>query len=77
MIEPVICACTTSGCASDNTNRASTSSAALPKLTFSKLPIVAPVCIATCSVPRRTQSASTAMATRPATKIQTGGVASV
>jgi hypothetical protein len=47
--------------------KARTSSAMLPKLTLSSPPIVLPACSAACSVARRSQSASTAIAIPPVT----------
>ena len=70
MIDPVICACTTWVWARDSTNSANTSSAALPKVTLSRLPMALPACSATCSVARRIQSASTPIATSPARNTQ-------
>ena len=62
MMEPVICAWTTRVSARERTKRAIASSAALPKLTFNRLPIVAPARFASYSVARRVQSATTAIA---------------
>jgi hypothetical protein len=53
--------------------RASTSSAVLPKLTLSRLPMVLPARSASCSVARRIQSAKTATATTLVRKTQVGG----
>ena len=73
MIEPVICACTTSGWPFARTNIASISSARLPRLTVIKPPIAGPVWWASCSVATRIQSASTPTPTMPAANTQTAG----
>lgn len=73
MIEPVICARTTSVLPSTNTNIARMTSARLPKLMVSSPPMAGPTCSASCSVDRRTQSASTATPSAPETNTQTGG----
>ncbi len=52
-IDRVICPLTTSECSSINTNAASSISAKLPKVTFSKPPIAEPKVRATCPVARR------------------------
>ena len=73
MIEPVICAWTIRVFARERTKRASISSAVLPKLMLSSPPIVLPARSASCSVARRSQSASTAMAAAPVRKTQPAG----
>ncbi|SPP97135.1 protein of unknown function [Bradyrhizobium vignae] len=69
IIEPVICAWTTEAWPFARTNRASTSSATLPKLTMTSPRMVGPACLASCSVPRRIHSASTAMEPALATNV--------
>ena len=72
MIEPVICARTTSGRPVAKTNSAKISSAILPKLTFNSPPSVAPARSASCSVASRSHSASAMIAIAALQKSHTG-----